>query len=121
MFYRSGKVVAFDFDKRLWDSDFSEGQITEFWHANKFISTLDSSLYVIGGYGRLKYKKTLYNATLFRQKMVSNYSIRRSFCTTIPGSIRNCSEEGLVYIIGGYGSFTGIRCWTRAINMIAQV
>ena len=56
IFIDQKKVVSFDFTKRRWDDDFASGEITEFWHANKFISTIDSSLYVIGGYGRLKYK-----------------------------------------------------------------
>ena len=50
------KVIAFDFMNHQWDSDFESGKITEFWHANKFISELDSSLYILGGYGQLRYK-----------------------------------------------------------------
>ncbi|MES1249118.1 MAG: hypothetical protein ABUL46_00465, partial [Chitinophaga rupis] len=49
-------VRAFDFVHHEWDMVLSYGPITEFWHANKFISPADSTLYVISGYGQLKYK-----------------------------------------------------------------
>ena len=45
LFIDQKKVVAFDFRNHQWESDFEPGKITEFWHANKFISKMDSSLY----------------------------------------------------------------------------
>ncbi|MEJ0081899.1 MAG: hypothetical protein WDM78_13345 [Puia sp.] len=54
------KVIPFDFKSAQWKEDFAPGAaITEFWHANKFISVVDSSLYIIAGYGQLRYKNEI--------------------------------------------------------------
>ena len=45
-------VASFSFATRSWDQGAPNGPLTEYWHANKFVSPLDSSLYVVGGYGR---------------------------------------------------------------------
>jgi two-component SAPR family response regulator len=101
------KVIAYDFMNHQWNSDFETGKITEFWHANKFISELDSSLYILGGYGQLRYK---------------NWVQRYSFATKTWDSLTTSGDYSpprylaalgkdptskYVYIIGGYGSQTG--------------
>ncbi|MES1249858.1 MAG: hypothetical protein ABUL46_04195, partial [Chitinophaga rupis] len=48
--------TAFDFARGQWDAEIHYAPITEFWHANMFISPMDTALYLIGGYGQLKYK-----------------------------------------------------------------
>ncbi|WP_315822599.1 kelch repeat-containing protein [Paraflavitalea speifideaquila] len=39
-----------------WDLNFKGGPLTVYWQANKFLSPVDSSLYIIGGYGQLQYR-----------------------------------------------------------------
>ncbi len=49
-------VNTFSFVGKEWEQNLPYGPLTEYWHANKFLSATDSSLYIIGGYGQLRYK-----------------------------------------------------------------
>lgn len=107
IFIDQKKVVAFDFAKRHWDDDFETGEITEFWHANKFISTIDSSLYVIGGYGRLKYKNLVQRYTFTTKKWEIITPSGDYFPPRYLSALGITPKGDFVYIIGGYGSLTG--------------
>jgi hypothetical protein len=107
LFIDQKKVVAYDFNKQRWEHDFESGKITEYWHANKFISSFDSSLYIIGGYGQLRYKN-----------LVQRYSFATGNWDTIAtagdyspprylSALGKDPKNDFVYIIGGYGSQTG--------------
>jgi len=52
-------VASYEFNNNQWDRTFGTSPLTEYWHANKFISGVDSSLYIIGGYGQLRYKNVV--------------------------------------------------------------
>jgi two-component SAPR family response regulator len=102
------KAVAMDFLNHRWEYIFpSHARITEYWHSNKFISPRDTSLYIIGGYGYLRYKNLVQRY---------NFSTRRWDMLTPSGDYftpRYLSAVGLdakgqnAYILGGYGSQTG--------------
>jgi len=107
LFIDQKKVVAYDFNKHRWENDFESGKITEYWHANKFISSFDSALYMIGGYGQLRYKN-----------LVQRYSFSKKSWDTILAkgdyspprylsALGKDPKNDYVYIIGGYGSQTG--------------
>jgi hypothetical protein len=100
-------VAAFSFGTRQWDQGFPYGPLTEYWHADKFVSPLDSALYVVGGYGQLHYKN-------FVQRY--HFATRRWDTVKTSGdylSPRYLSALGIdtqgkyAYIVGGYGSQTG--------------
>ncbi|HMH33791.1 MAG TPA: hypothetical protein VK543_12215 [Puia sp.] len=101
------KLVAFDFANRQWEDDFESGKLTEFWHTNKFISPSDSSLYVLDGYGQLRYKNTVQRYSFATKnwevlKTSGDYSPPRYL-----SALGKDATGNLVYIIGGYGSQTG--------------
>jgi Kelch motif len=107
LFIDQKKVVAYDFNKRKWEDDFESGKITEFWHANKFVSTFDSALYILGGYGQLRYKNMVqrYSFATGNWEIVSttgDYSPPRYL-----SALGKDPKGNSVYIIGGYGSQTG--------------
>jgi hypothetical protein len=107
LFIDQKKVVAYDFRKRQWEDNFESGKITEFWHANKFISTFDSALYILGGYGQLRYKNIVqrYSFATKNWEIVStkgDYSPPRYL-----SALGKDPKGNFVYIIGGYGSQTG--------------
>ena len=107
LFIDQKKVVAFDFRNHQWESDFEPGKITEFWHANKFISKMDSSLYILGGYGQLRYKNWVQRYSFATKKWDSlttygDYSPPRYLA-----ALGEDPNGKYVYIIGGYGSQTG--------------
>jgi two-component SAPR family response regulator len=107
IFIDQKKVVAFDFGSRKWEQDFDAGKITEFWHPNKFISKSDSSLYVIGGYGYLRYKNLVQRYS-FASK---HWEILKTSGDYYPPRYLSASAKStdgnFVYLIGGYGSMTG--------------
>jgi len=107
LFIDQKKVVAYDFNKTQWEGNFEPGKITEFWHANKFISPLDSALYIVGGYGQLRYKNMVQRYSFTTKKWdtlstVGDYSPPRYL-----SALGKDPKGNFVYIIGGYGSQTG--------------
>jgi len=101
-------VSAYDAVDNSWKLNFSaKPKLTEFWHANKFISDVDSALYIIGGYGMLHYKN-----------FVQRYSFRDRIWEVLPtqgaffmprylSALGTNAANDTAYIIGGYGSKTG--------------
>jgi hypothetical protein len=107
-FYIDEKQVSlFDPNENKWSLNFSTNLLTEYWHANKFISAIDSSLYVVGGYGQLRYKNSIFR---YRFNTKQWDTIQPSGDFLMP---RYLSAVGLnatgdtAYILGGYGSNTG--------------
>jgi hypothetical protein len=107
LFIDQKKVVAYDLKQRQWEDDFESGRLTEYWHANKFISTFDSSLYIIGGYGQLRYKNMVQRYSFTTGKWdtlttTGDYSPPRYL-----SALGTDSSGKFAYIVGGYGSQTG--------------
>ncbi|GEP94561.1 galactose oxidase [Chitinophaga cymbidii] len=101
------KVSTYDSLQRTWDSAFASTELTEYWQANKFLSPRDSSLYIVCGYGQLRYKN-----------LVQRYHFPSRQWTVVPtrGDTlmpRYLAALGLnetndtAFIMGGYGSNTG--------------
>ncbi len=105
-FYIDQKLVAdFNFANKTWDKNYiTPDVITNYWHPNKFYSAVDSSLYMVGGYGQYTYRRS-----------IERYHFPDKKWTTIKASgdftPRYLSALGAVkdgaYILGGYGSATG--------------
>jgi hypothetical protein len=107
LFIDQKKVVAYNFRDQKWEDNFEPGKITEFWHANKFISPMDSALYILGGYGQLRYKNSVERYSFNSGKWDSlstygDYSPPRYLA-----ALGKDPNGKFVYIIGGYGSQTG--------------
>jgi two-component SAPR family response regulator len=108
LFIDEKTVSAYDAVENSWKLNFSaKPKLTEFWHANKFISDVDSALYIIGGYGMLHYKN-----------LVQRYSFRDHTWEVLPtkgaffmprylSALGTNAANDTAYIIGGYGSKTG--------------
>jgi hypothetical protein len=100
-------VSTFDFNSRSWDIPFVFGPLTEYWHANKFISDLDGSLYIAGGYGQLKYKNAIQQYH-FATKQWDSVKVTGDYFSPHYLSALGTDPEGkYAYIVGGYGSHTG--------------
>jgi hypothetical protein len=100
-------VSTFSFAARAWDQSLAYGPLTEFWHANKFISPGDSSLYVIGGYGQLHYKNLVQRYRFATRR----WDTVRTTGDTLPPRYLSAlgvdAQARYAYIVGGYGSQTG--------------
>lgn len=117
LFIDEKTVSAYSAVENSWKLNFSaKPKLTEFWHANKFISDVDSALYIIGGYGMLHYKN-----------LVQRYSFRDHTWEVLPtkgdyfmprylSALGTNAATDTAYIIGGYGSKTGDQRVTSKYN-----
>src|SRR5450432_1483603 len=102
------KVIPFDFKTAQWKEGFALGAaITEFWHSNKFISVADSSLYIIAGYGQLRYKNEIsrYHFPTKTWDRITNMG--DSFPPRYLAALGTTADGQFAYILGGYGSHSG--------------
>ncbi|WP_031527457.1 hypothetical protein [Dyadobacter crusticola] len=106
LFINEKQVTTFDLKTGNWDRNVADSsQKTHFLHANKFFNPLDTSIYMLGGYGHLEYKANIQKyalksgswADLTKQDTVFNPRYLAALGRT----------EGGAYLIGGYGSTTG--------------
>jgi DNA-binding SARP family transcriptional activator len=106
VFVNEKQVSAFDTLNRSWDkSDILPQAKTYYLHANKFLSPADSSIYVLGGYGHLAYKKEVQRYHLPSgtwQQIALNDSVFTPRYLAALGA-----THGGAYVMGGYGSSTG--------------
>lgn len=107
-FYIDEKIVtSYDSSRRQWDSTFKSMELTEYWQANKFYNPADTALYIVGGYGQLRYKNKVqrYHFPTGRWD-----SIPVQGDTLMPKYLSGLGVNDAgdtAYILGGYGSATG--------------
>jgi two-component SAPR family response regulator len=101
------KVAQFDFNTRKWNTGFAVCPLTEFWQANKFISPLDSSLYIVGGYGQLNYKNEVQRYNLVTHTWDKVKASGDFFAPRYLAALGTTANSDTAYILGGYGSTTG--------------
>ncbi|MCW3116857.1 MAG: galactose oxidase, partial [Chitinophagaceae bacterium] len=106
-FFIDQKAVAeYDFTKKRWNRNFEATPVTEFWQANKFFSR-DSSLFIIGGYGQLKYKNTVQKYSLVTRKWDTLNPQGDFLAPRYLAGLGTTGSGEIAYILGGYGSKEG--------------
>ena len=100
-------VNAFSFSSRQWDQSLPYGPLTEYWHANKFISPGDSSLYVVGGYGQLHYKNLVQRYHFGTRHWDTVSTTGDTLLPRYLSALGVDAQGKYAYIAGGYGSRTG--------------
>lgn len=105
-FYVDEKLVsAYDTTTHAWDVRSSgPDSLTNYWHVNKFYSSTDSSLYIIGGYGQFSYKRKFYRYHI-PSKQWSEQTITGDYVPRYLAALGNGLHGA--YILGGFGSMTG--------------
>jgi DNA-binding SARP family transcriptional activator len=100
------QVATLDFDKKTWDIKHNSSAFeTNFWHSNKFYSPIDSSIYIIGGYGQFFYKNDIqrYNINSKKWELVKTTGENLT-----PRYLAALGSTGAgAYILGGYGNTSG--------------
>lgn len=107
IFIDNQRVVGYDTLNARWESNFPNSVLTEYWHANKFISPLDSSLYIIAGYGQLRYKNQVQRYDFAGRKWETITSNGDRLTPRYLAALGANSKGDTAYIVGGYGSPTG--------------
>ena len=110
-------VSTYDAAENAWKLNFSaKPKLTEFWQANKFISSFDSALYIIGGYGQLKYKNVVQRFS-FRDNTWEVLQTKGDFfMPRYLSALGTNAAADTAYIIGGYGSKTGYQTVNPTYN-----
>ena len=107
-FYIDEKIVsAYNAADISWQAGPVKNNLTEFWQANKFISTFDSALYIFGGYGQLQYKNLVQRYQFSNQKWEVINPKGDFFMPRYLAALGTNAASDTAYIIGGYGSKTG--------------
>ena len=101
------KVITFDTIARTWSSTYKDTLLTEFWHANKFASPKDSSIYIIGGYGQLKYKNLVQRFHIPTKKWETLAVTGEHFPPRYLSALGLSKSGDTAFIMGGYGSPDG--------------
>lgn len=100
-------LMTFDFAHHGWDIAMPYSFITEFWHANKFIAPADSALYMVGGYGQLRYKNRVIRYDFTTHHWDSIHTKGDYFPPRYLSALGVSPDGKYAYIAGGYGSQTG--------------
>jgi len=100
-------LMTFDFGRHGWDITMPYAFITEYWHANKFITPVDSSLYMIGGYGQLRYKNRVIRYDFTTHKWDSIHTTGDYYPPRYLSALGLSPDGKYAYVVGGYGSQTG--------------
>lgn len=100
-------VSVFDFKNRQWQPDPAFSPAIDFWQTNSFFCKADSSLYVVGGYGRMTYKNTVFRYSLARQTWEEIQTGGSFFCPRYLAACGTTDDGSTAYFLGGYGSRTG--------------
>jgi hypothetical protein len=107
-FYTDQKrVMEYNFVAHQWDSNFAAGPVTEYWHVNKFFSDADSSLYVMAGYGQLRYKNIVHRYSLVKKNWETVRVGGDYFSPRYLSALGATPDGDTAYILGGYGSKDG--------------
>ncbi len=98
-------VSTFNFKNNSWDKNFVTAPVTDNWHVNKYYSDIDSSLYILGGYGHFRYKNEVKQYRFSTQKWDTIKPLGDVFTPRYLAALG--AAQGGFYIIGGYGSVSG--------------
>lgn len=101
------RVSVYDTLAQKWSAGFIPAPLTEYWHANKFISNYDTSLYILGGYGQLEYKNKVQRCHLPDQRWDAVPTAGDRFMPRYLAALGANAAGDTAYILGGYGSSTG--------------
>lgn len=107
VFIDEKKVISYEPGSGKWNEGFPNVMETEYGHANKFISSLDTALYIIGGYGQLKYKNSVQRYTISGDKWETVETQGDFFPPRYLAALGLNATGDTAFIIGGYGSTTG--------------
>lgn len=100
-------VTAFNFAEARWDQHFTAAPSTEYWHVNKFFSKSDSALYMLGGYGQLRYKNKVQRYGLADRTWSEVTTGGDYYTPRYLAGVGTTPSGDTAYILGGYGSKDG--------------
>jgi two-component SAPR family response regulator len=101
------QMTAFLPEEKRWDSPFDTATVTQYWQANKFFSASQNALYVLGGYGQLKYKNRILRYNYAGKSWDTIAATGEHFIPRYLAALGATAGGDTAYVLGGYGSMTG--------------
>lgn len=99
-------AAAFDFPDRRWDRAYRPGDIN-YWQHNKFVSSFDTSIYVLDGYGHMTYKNTIFRYHIPTHTWSPVAASGDVLTPRYLAAAGTTPSGDTAYVLGGYGSSTG--------------
>ncbi|RFM28496.1 hypothetical protein DXN05_06730 [Deminuibacter soli] len=98
---------TYNFAARRWDAGAARDILTVYWQANKFISSTDTALYILGGYGQMKYKNEVQRYHIATHQWDSIATGGDYFMPRYLAALGTNTAGDTAYVMGGYGSYNG--------------
>jgi DNA-binding SARP family transcriptional activator len=98
---------GYDSLTRRWNKKFVHAPVTDLWHFNKFFSLRDNSLYILAGYGHLRYKNNVQQYNFSNQSWEYVNAKGDFFTPRYLAALGANSTGDTAYILGGYGNSSG--------------
>lgn len=106
-FYTDQQLLTeYDFARNAWDRHFTGGPTTEHWQVNKFFSG-DTSLFILCGYGQLKYKNTIRRVNPNTGTWTTVQPQGDFLAPRYLSAVGTTASGKTAYILGGFGSREG--------------
>ncbi len=90
-----------------WSVSSSLMPLIDYWQTNSFSCERDTSIYVVGGYGRMTYKNEVFRCSLSNSKWEKIITKGDKFCPRYLSACGTTNHGDIAYFLGGYGSTTG--------------
>lgn len=101
------ELAAWQRGSHSWDMPFDSVDITQFWQTNKFIRNSENALYVLGGYGQLKYKNLVQRFSFGTRKWEAVQVQQNDYKPRYLSALGTTPGGDTAYLLGGYGSDNG--------------
>lgn len=101
------QLAAWQPATRSWDIPFDSADITQYWQTNKFIRKSDNALYILGGYGQLKYKNGVQRFAFNTRKWEAVTVQQTDYKPRYLSALGTTASGDTAYLLGGYGSDNG--------------
>ena len=101
------QLAAWQPATRSWNIPFDSADITQYWQTNKFIRKSDNALYILGGYGQLKYKNRVQRFTFNTRKWDEVNVQQTDYKPRYLSALGATANGDTAYLLGGYGSDNG--------------
>jgi len=101
------QLAAWQPATRSWSIPFDSADITQYWQTNKFIRKSDNALYILGGYGQLKYKNRVQRFTFNTRKWDEVNVQQTDYKPRYLSALGATANGDTAYLLGGYGSDNG--------------
>lgn len=99
-------ISTFNIQTREWDESMSITNIkTVFLHHNKYFSSIDTTLYIFGGYGQHEYKNTVQQYSFSSNEWETLDYSGDEFYPRYLAALGEANDS--IYLLGGYGSTSG--------------